>query len=68
MAEASKYYMASISRSGILNSDFELIVTEALILTNHYTEGKEYIKKGRSRLPAPKKALKMKICLVSGKK
>jgi hypothetical protein len=56
MAEASKYYMASISRSGILNSDFELIVTEALILTNHYTEGKEYIKKGRSRLSGTKKS------------
>ncbi len=56
MAEASKYYMASISRSGILNSDFELIVTEALILTNHYAEGKEYIKKGRSRLAGTKKS------------
>jgi hypothetical protein len=56
MAEASKYYMASISRSGILSSDFELIVTEALILTNHYTEGKEYIKKGRSRLSGTKKS------------
>jgi hypothetical protein len=55
-AEASKYYMASISRSGILSSDFELIVTEALILTNHYTEGKEYIKKGRSRLSGTKKS------------
>ena len=54
-AEASKFYMASISRSGILSSDFELIVTEALILTNHYTEGKEYIKKGRSRLSGTKK-------------
>ncbi|MEP7375371.1 MAG: hypothetical protein ABI675_18365 [Chitinophagaceae bacterium] len=56
MAEASKYYMASISRSGILSSDFELIVTEALILTNHYTEGREYIKKGRSRLSGTKKS------------
>lgn len=56
MAEASKYYLASISRSGILNSDFELIVTEALILTNHFTEGKEYIKKGRSRLAGTKKS------------
>lgn len=56
MAEASKFYMASISRSGILNSDFELIVTEALILTNHYTEAKEYIKKGRSRLSGTKKS------------
>ena len=55
-AEASKYYMASISRSGILSSDFELIVTEALILTNHYTEGREYIKKGRSRLSGTKKS------------
>lgn len=55
-AEASKYYMASISRSGILSSDFELIVTEALVLTNHYTEGKEYIKKGRSRLSGTKKS------------
>jgi len=55
-AEASKYYMASISRSSILSSDFELIVAEAFILTNHYNEGKEYIKKGRSRLSGTKKS------------
>jgi len=55
-AETSKYYMASISRSSILNSDFELIVTEAFVLTNHYNEGKDYIKKGRSRLAGTRKS------------
>jgi len=55
MADAARYYSAFLSRNGSANPDFELIITEALILTNHYIEGNDYIKKGKSRLPTPKK-------------
>jgi len=55
MAEATRYHSAFLSRNGSNNPDFELIMTEALILTNHYPEANDYIKKGKSRLTPFKK-------------
>ena len=55
MAEAARYHSAFLSRNGSNNPDFELIMTEALILTNHYPEANDYIKKGKSRLTPFKK-------------
>jgi hypothetical protein len=55
MAEASRYYSSFLSRNGSGNADFELIMTEALILTNHYSEASDYIKKGKSRLAPVKR-------------
>lgn len=55
LSDASRFYTSSVSKSGSNNIDFELITLEALILTNHYAEAGEYIKKGKSRLAAMKK-------------
>jgi hypothetical protein len=50
LAEATKYYTALSSRSEPLEHEFDLIVGEALILTNHPAEGNEYIRRGKSKL------------------
>ena len=55
IAEAGRYYSNFLLRNGSNNPDFELILTEALILTNHYSEANEYIKRGKSRLALVRK-------------
>jgi len=55
IGEASRYYSSFLLRNGSSNPDFELIMTEALILTNHYSEASEYIKRGKSRLTLGRK-------------
>jgi len=55
IAEAARYYGGFLSRNGSSNPDFELIIAEALILTNHYPEASDYIKKGKSRLAPVKR-------------
>lgn len=52
LGEAAKYYSALNSRNELADYDFDLIVGEALILTNHYAEGNEYIRRGKSKLAA----------------
>jgi hypothetical protein len=56
IGEASRYYSNFLLRNGNSNPDFELIITEALVLTNHYSEASEYIKRGKSRLALGGKA------------
>ena len=55
IGEASRYYSTFLLRNGSSNPEFELIMTEALILTNHYSEASEYIKRGKSRLALGRK-------------
>jgi len=55
IGEASRYYSNFLLRNGNNNPDFELIITEALVLTNHYSEASEYIKRGKSRLALGRK-------------
>lgn len=55
LADASRFYSAAVSKSGNSHPDFELIIAEALILTNHYPQASEYIKRGKSRLATLKK-------------
>jgi hypothetical protein len=50
LADAAKYYAAINARSETPDPDFDLIVGEALILTNHVAEGSEYIRRGKSKL------------------
>ena len=54
LTEASKYYFGIISKIENHNPDIDLIIGEALILTNHYAEGQEFIRRGKSRLSASK--------------
>jgi hypothetical protein len=54
LTEASKYYSVISSRTDQFDPDFDLIIGEALILTNHYGEGAEYIRRGKSKLPGSK--------------
>jgi len=56
IGEASRYYSSFLVRNGSSNPDFELIMAEALILTNHYSEASEYIKRGKSRLTPGRKS------------
>jgi hypothetical protein len=55
LADTSRFYNAVVSKSNNSHPDFELILAEALILTKHYAEGSEFIKKGKIRLSATKK-------------
>ncbi len=55
LADASRYYTINVAKSGNTNSDFELILAEALALTNHCPEAGDYIKKGKSRSGALKR-------------
>jgi hypothetical protein len=55
LADATRYYTLNVAKSGNTNSDFELIIAEALALTNHYSEAGEYLKKGKSRTGAIKR-------------
>lgn len=57
LAEATKYYTALSSRSELIDHDFDLIVGEALVLTNHPVEGGEYIRRGKSKLSVSKNNL-----------
>ena len=50
LADAAKYYVSINSRVEVPEPDFDLIVGEALILTNHLQEGNEFIRRGKSRL------------------
>lgn len=50
LADAGRFYSAVVSKNGNSATDFESVIAEALILTNHYNEGSEYIRKGKSRL------------------
>ena len=50
LTEAAKYSTAISSRSDPPDCDFDLIVGEALILTNQYFEGNDYIRRGKSKL------------------
>ena len=68
MAEATRYYSAFLSRNGSSNADFELIMTEALILTNHYPKEMNILKKENQGLRLSRRAMKMKTCLAPGKK
>src|SRR4030095_14380247 len=50
LSDAGKYYAAINSRTELPDSDFELIVGEALVLTNQIADGNEYIRKGKSKV------------------
>ena len=50
LADAAKYYSAMQTRYEYIDADFDLVIGEALILTNHTQEGLEMIKRGKSKL------------------
>lgn len=50
LADAAKYYSVMQTRYEYIDADFDLVIGEALILTNHIQEGLEMIKRGKSKL------------------
>lgn len=48
LQDATRYYAAINARVGQPDPEFDLIVGEALILTNHITEGNGFIRRGKA--------------------
>lgn len=48
LQDAAKYYISLKAKTDNPDPEFDLIIGEALILTNHLSEGLEYIRRGRS--------------------